>query len=590
MSVPTQAEDRRIDLGQGYVLLPPDREAAEALATALGVAPAVAQILLRRGFREEESARRFLDPRLSELTPPASMVDRDKACRRLADAVRVRERVVVYGDYDVDGTTSTAVLSGILGELGGDVRALVGNRFDGGYGLSDRALDRIMEERPAVLVTCDCGSSDHPRIARARDAGIDVIVVDHHLVPEEPLPAYAFLNPHRPDCAFPFKGLCSAGLALSVGAGVRAALGSAIDIRPYLDLVALGTIADIAPLSGDNRALVRAGLAVLGAERARPGVRALREAAKLRGASQLSAIDVAFRLTPRLNAPGRLGDPTLTLRLLLEPDLPRARLLAAEVERINSERRALEQRVTTGATQQIEQLSSVPAGLVAASREFHRGVVGITAARLVDRFHRPALVVAIEGDVAHGSGRAPDGFPLHAALLRARDLLEKFGGHDAAVGFSLRAENIPQLQEAFGAACADLVTASSGPPACEVDLHLGGEGYALPRASELHRLEPFGESNPDPLCLIDAEVVRVSVVGEGHLKLALRIGERELSAFGYQLGKYAPLLGSRVRLVGNLRPDAYRGGEHVELKLQEILGVQFSKSRVDDQQTPGGAA
>jgi len=319
-------------------------------------------------------------------------------------------------------------------------------------------------------------------------------------------------------------------------------------------------------------------------------VRALREAAKLRGSAQLSAIDVAFRLTPRLNAPGRLGDPTLTLRLLLEPDLQRARVLAAEVERINSERRALEQRVTEEATQQVQGLASVPAGLVAASRDFHRGVVGITAARLVDRFHRPALVVAIEGGVAHGSGRAPDGFPLHAALLRARALLEKFGGHDAAVGFSLQAENIPLLRDVFGTACAELAETASERPLREIDLHLGGEGYALPRASELHKLEPFGEANPDPLCLIEAEVVRASIVGEGHLKLALRIGEREFSAFGYQLGKFATVLGRHVRLVGNLRPDAYRGGEHVELKLHEILGVPPTDSRADAAQTQGGAA
>jgi single-stranded-DNA-specific exonuclease len=564
-----QAVEGLIDLGQGYSLRTTDVPRAEALATALGVSPGVAQLLLRRGLSGAEDATRFLDPRLADLTSPLSMADRGRACERLAEAVARRERIVVYGDYDVDGTTSAAILSSILRELGGDVRAYVGNRFEGGYGLSDYALDRALADAPRVLVTCDCGSSDHPRVARARERGVDVVVVDHHLVPSEPLPAYAFLNPHRPDCLFPFKGLCSAGLALSVGAGVRAILKSPLDLRRYLDLVALGTIADVAPLTGDNRSLVRAGLQLLASEEARAGVRALRESAKIRAGAHLSAIDVSFRLTPRLNAPGRLGDSALTLALLLETDLLRARALAAQIERINLERRALEQRVTEEALLQAS--AATGAGLVAASEAFHRGVVGITAARLVDKFALPALVVAIDGEVAHGSGRAPDGFPLYTALKRASAHLLKYGGHDAAVGFSMRAEHIPAFREAFAAACAELTRAPAARRGTVIDLLFGAGGFALPGAAELQRLEPLGEDNPDPLCAVDGEVVRASVVGEGHLKLSLRVGERELSAFGYQLGHHAEGLGQRVRAIGFLRPDGYRGGQHVELKLSALL-------------------
>ena len=251
---------------------------AGELGRAWGVSPVIAQLLLDRGVGGvgQRDAERFLFPKLAHLTVPDAMADRALAAQRIAHAIRRRERIVVFGDYDVDGTTSATILSDIIERLGGDVVALVGNRFSGGYGLSDAALARVLAERPRLLVTCDCGSSDHARVERARGAGVDVIVVDHHLVPAQPLPALAFLNPHRPECAFPYKGLCSAGLALSLGAALRAELKAGLDLRQWLDLVALGTIADVAPLDGDNRALVRAGLATL-AGGPRPGIRALAE-------------------------------------------------------------------------------------------------------------------------------------------------------------------------------------------------------------------------------------------------------------------------------------------------------------------------
>lgn len=546
---------------------------AGEMGRAWGVSPVIAQLLIDRGVGRG-AAERFLFPKLAHLTAPDAMADRAIAAQRIAHAVRRSERVVVFGDYDVDGTTSCTIMAGIIGSLGGNVVALVGNRFDGGYGLSEPALGRIMAERPGLLITCDCGSSDHARIDKARRAGVDVIVVDHHLVPAEPLAALAFLNPHRPECGFPYKGLCSAGLALSVGAALRAELKSSLDLRQWLDLVALGTIADVAPLDGDNRALVRAGLVALAAENARPGVVALREAAKLRPSSALGAIDVAFRMTPRLNAAGRLGDPAVTLALLRSRDLYEARALAAQIERLNTERKEIEQGVTRGALAQVGSDADVRHGLVAASSDFHRGVVGISAARLVDRFQRPSLVIALEGGVGHGSGRAPDGFPLHAALVRVGHLLDKFGGHDAAVGLSVRADRIDALRAAFDQACAELWPSgaagalASQPVETEVDARLGDGLYALPSASELMLLEPLGEKNPEPIFEVTGDVLRAQVVGDGHLKLSLLVAGRELSAFGYQLGAQAAALVGRIRARGALRPDSFRGGEHIELRLE----------------------
>jgi single-stranded-DNA-specific exonuclease len=552
-----------------YVLASQDPLRAAELARECAISPAIGQVLLNRGYAQADGARTFLSPRLAQLTQPDGMADRAIAAARLAEAVRKRERIVVFGDYDVDGTTSAAILSGILEQLGADVRALVANRFLGGYGFSDQALARVLALEPRVIVTCDCGSSDHPRIARARSLGLDVIVVDHHLVPAEPLAALAFLNPHRPECQFPFKGLCSAGLAQSVGAAVRAELGATLDLRTWLDLVALGTIADVAPLEGDNRALVRAGLGMLVADNARPGVVALREAARIRPSSTLSAIDVAFRLAPRLNAAGRLGDPQITLDLLRARNVEEARLLAVQIERLNNERKDVERKVTEAAHAQVEAEARQRRGLVAAGQGFHRGVVGISAARLVDRFHLPALVIGVENGVGHGSGRAPDGFPLYRAISRTAHLLERFGGHDAAAGLTVREEHIPALREAFDEACAELLR-EPGPREVLVDARLDPVTHALPTARELVLLEPVGEGNPEPVFELSGEVARAEIVGEGHLKLWLRLGAHEIGAFGYELGSRRPEPGSQTRVYGHLRPDSWRGGDAIELRILDL--------------------
>lgn len=550
-----------------------DPAAADNLGRALGLAPAVAQVLLHRGFADEGSARAFLTPRLADLTPPHAMADREGAADRLASAVRRGERISVFGDYDVDGTTSAAILSGILERLGGRVSVLLANRFEGGYGLSDPALDRVLQTRPSLLVTCDCGSSDHARLARARERGIDTIVVDHHLVPTEQLPTLAFLNPHRPDCGFGYKGLCSAGLALSLGAEVRARLGVALDVREWLDLVALGTVADMVPLDGDNRRLVRAGLNMLASPHARPGVVALRELAKIAPGSHVGAVDVAFRITPRLNAAGRLGDPMLTLALLRARDIYEARGLAARVEQLNDQRKAIEASVTEQAiTQVIALYGEQPrCGVVAAGEGWHRGVVGISAARLTERFGVPAVVIALDGEHGHGSCRTPDGYRLFDAIQRCAGELERFGGHQAASGLTLRKERLPAFRAQFSDVTADCMQLIEDPRALRADVQLGGGGYPVPPAADLTRLEPLGEANSEPVFLLaDARVEGAGVVGRGHLKLDLRVDGARVGAFGLDMGARVPQPGSSIRAVGVLRPDAWLGGDRVELRLHDF--------------------
>ncbi|MEZ4336430.1 MAG: single-stranded-DNA-specific exonuclease RecJ [Sandaracinaceae bacterium] len=559
---------------RGVRLRPSDPQAARELGEACGVGASAAQVMIHRGVTEPQAARDYLDPRLAGLTPPEAMADRDVAADRLARAAREHETVAVFGDYDVDGTTSAAILGGVLEQLGADVRVLVANRFEGGYGFSMPALERALATRASLIVTTDCGSSDHERIAAAKARGVDVVVVDHHLVPDEPLPALAFLNPHRPDCGFPYKGLCSAGLALSVGAAVRATVGSSLDLRPWLDLVALGTIADVAPLDGDNRRLVKAGLVRVASPRARPGIVALREAARVRNGSPIGGIDVAFRLAPRLNAAGRLGDPEVTLRLLRAASLPEARMLAARIEQINQERKEIERRITQEAIAQVEEVygKQPDGGVVAAGEGWHRGVVGIVAARLVERFDAPAVVIALEDGVGHGSCRTPEGFSIYDAVSACRGHLSKFGGHAAAAGLSLPVDRVEAFRADFDDTCR--TTRAALPPLDAtpwIDVVIGGD-YPLPTAAELAALEPVGEGNAEPLFLLEgAEVLETNVVGQGHLKLVLRMGDRVLTAFGWEMGDLAGELGRTVDVHGSLRPDTWRGGDAIELKIGSLL-------------------
>lgn len=558
-----------------YEVRPTDARQVEQLARECGVGPVTAEFLALRGM-DAATAADFLDPKLSQLSSPAAMIDRMAAARRIAEAIRQGERIAIFGDYDVDGTTSAAILADVIEKLGGEVFAFVANRFEGGYGFSERALARVRGCDPHLIITCDCGSADHDRVQTARDAGIDVVVVDHHLVPERPLPAVAFLNPHRPDCGFPFKGMCSAGLAFSLGAALRTELGVDLDLRPWLDLVALGTIADVAPLEADNRILTRAGLRLLGAERARPGVQALRECARVKTGRPLSAWEIAFRLAPRLNAAGRLGDPTITLELLRAKDLAKARELARAIEALNDERKAVERRCTEEAIEAVElRYGRQPkGGVVVASEGWHRGVVGITAARLVDRFDVPAIVIAVdETGVGHGSARTPEGVHVHAAITACADaepgLLTRFGGHAAAAGVTLPADHVPRFAELFAEA-APRPEANTAPPTVDIEITAG---VPLPHPDELMRLEPLGEGNRPPLfALRDVLVDDVRLVGDGaHLKLTLRHDDgRRVGVFGAGMAHRIDDIRERVTVIGTLRPDTWRGGDALELSLERL--------------------
>jgi single-stranded-DNA-specific exonuclease len=544
------------------------------LARGLGLSITAADILHRRGRGADDATRRFLDPRLSHLTRPDAMADREQSAARIARAVRARERICVFGDYDCDGITATAIMTSMLRALGGEVTPLLATRLEGAYGLSARAIERVFAVSPTLLITCDCGSSDHERLASARARGIDVVVIDHHLVPAEPLPAFAFLNPHRPECGFPYKGMASCGLALSLGAAVRRALGVELDLRPFLDLVAIGTVADVAPLDGDNRVLVRAGLSVLatGAARGpRPGLRALAENARIDLAWGVSAEDIAYRIAPRLNAPGRLGDPDLSLELLLEENPARAVAVAAAVEQIAVRRRAIQDEMLTEALAEIEEngYSDAP-GIVLARAGWHPGVVGIVAGRIATRYGRPTIVVALESATGRGSVRGPSGSRLHDALTRCRGELVGFGGHQAAAGVEVRADRVEALRDAWCDVFAGAAS-RSGPDEGAADVRLDDRDDPAVVVRDLERIEPCGEGNRAPRVLLAAASLLSAKNLKGHLKVQMSFGRRAIGGFGFDLGDRAEgVSGSRADVVGFLRRDAWRGGDAVELRIERI--------------------
>lgn len=571
--VPPDVLDRPRDPGEAA-------PAALELSRALGLSITVGDVLHRRGRGADELTRRFLDPRLSHLTVPDGMADREAAAQRIARAVRARERVCIFGDYDCDGITSTAILASLLRMLGAPVAALLATRREGAYGLSGPALKRVMATSATLLITCDCGSSDHERLATVRARGMDVIVIDHHLVPMEALPVVAFLNPHRPDCDFPYKGMASCGLSLSLAAAVRRALGVEIDIRTFLDLVAIGTIADVAPLDGDNRSLVRAGLAVMASATRRPGLTALAEHAKLDLGLGVRGEDVAFRIAPRLNAPGRLGDPDVALKLLLEQRPQAAIERAAEVERLALERRAIQDQMLAEALAEIEERGYADApGIVLARRGWHPGVVGIVAGRIASRYGRPSIVIALETDKGRGSVRGPGGSRLHDALTRCKRELVGFGGHQAAAGVEVRADRVDALRDAWCDVFAG-VPRGRGEADGDAEARLDDRDDLPVVARDLYRLEPCGEANRAPRLLVAGARVASAKNLKGHLKVQLDWSRRVIGGFGFELGDLAPMLaGGRADVVGQLRADTWRGGDAVEMRIDRITRIGSSVSR-----------
>lgn len=550
-----------------------------ALAGALALRPLTARILLARGVSDPALAARFLDPRLANLRPPDGIADLDRALARLSDALTRGERIGVFGDYDVDGVTTAAILTLTLRALGGNVLPRVASRSSG-YGLSPAVAQALADDGCRVIVTGDCGTSDHEALALCRARGVDAIVIDHHQVPAGASAAYALINPHRPDDSFAFKGLASCGVAFYLAAALRSRLraagvaaAEAFDPRGLLDLVALGTIADMVPLTDENRVLVSAGLRELAAWR-RPGLRKLAEVAELLGKDAApDATDVSFRLTPRLNAAGRLGEAARALDLLLSPDDVDAARRAIELDDVNHERQRIQEFVMAEALKaaEIEREAGQPA-IVVGGEGWHQGVVGIVAAKLVDRFAAPAVVVGFQDGKGRGSCRTVGGFNLHQALQACTQHLSAHGGHAAAAGMSVAIGNFAAFRVAFLAEAERHFRGVVAQPAIEVDAVATLDELGLPAAEELRRLGPFGAGNAEPLLAIPGVEVRSTrVVGKAHLQLTLSQGSAVADAIAFGLADSDPGQGATLDVVGVAEVDTFRGYRRMRLRIKHIM-------------------
>jgi single-stranded-DNA-specific exonuclease len=519
--------------------------AAQAeLVRELEISELTASVLVRRGYSDPAVARRFLD---GEQAPhdPFLLGDMEAACAQLRAAVEEGRRICVHGDYDVDGVAATTLALLLLRELGADVTWHLPSRFDEGYGVRSETLARLVDDGCGLVLTVDCGITAVAEVAEAKERGLDVIVTDHHR-PGETLPDCPIVAT-RPS-AYPFPELCGTGVVYKLG---QALFGVDSDIpRRHLDLVALATIADVVPLVDENRSLAIAGLRALG-RTAKPGLRALMQGAGVDPAT-IDAGAVGFRLAPRLNAAGRLGHPREALELLLTEDENEARRLADSLEELNRERQAVEGRILREAVAQVEawppELKARRAYAVAGA-DWHEGVIGIVASRLVERYHRPVVLIAGTDGDWKGSGRSIPAFDLHAALGACSDLLGRWGGHRAAAGLSVAPENVDAFAEAFAEEAAAVLADDDLEPIASIDAVVArGADLSLGLCAELGRLAQFGLGNPAPTLLAPGcGLAELATVGDGkHLRFRVRRDGRDAGsaiAFGQ---------GSRLEV---LRPD-----------------------------------
>jgi single-stranded-DNA-specific exonuclease len=563
-----------------------DVAAADTLARELSSSDVLAAVLVRRGYEDPKAARRFLAAELPG-HDPSLLGDMDEAVARIRAAVDAGTRICVHGDYDVDGICATALAVLFLRGLGADVGWHLPSRFEEGYGVSSDTLGRLVEEGYGLVLTVDCGITAVEEVAEARALGLDVVVTDHH----RPGPAL-------PDCPivatrpseYPFPELCGTGVVYKLGEALLGAESPAV--RRHLDLVALATIADVVPLVDENRALAAAGLRALASSR-RPGLQALMRSARVDPAT-IDAPAIGFRLAPRINAAGRLCRPDIALELILTDDPARANELAGELEDLNRERQAVEDRIVREAVAMVEALPAHVGrrrGYVLWSEDWHEGVIGIVASRLVERFNRPVVLVAASGDGWKGSGRSIGSFDLHGALAACAVHLERFGGHRAAAGLSIVPEKLEAFAEAFAAHADAVLDEQDLVPVTVVDAVVSGRELTLGLAQELDRLAPFGLGNPDVTLLVPAcEAVSPGTVGEGkHLRFRVRqhgLDAGSAIAFGQgsQLDRLTARLGAEGRfdVACRLKENRWNGTVAPQLVVRRLFDTPEAYESVRD--------
>ncbi len=553
-------------------------EKVARLAQSAGISPLIAKLLVARGIESAEAADRFLHPSLSHLHDPNLMADMRVAVERLQQAIARQEKILIYGDYDVDGTMAVVVLLTALGTLGAKVEAHIPHRLTDGYGMRVSQVERAASEGFRVVLSVDTGIREHAEIARARELGMACIVTDHHL-PEATLPpATAVLNPRRKDCPYPDKNLAGVGVAFKLAQALLGERLTGRQLESYLKLVAIGTVADVVPLMGENRVIVSFGLRALN-QPARPGLEALLKVAGLSG-RPITAGDVGFRLAPRLNAAGRMEDARDVINLFCGAHAEDVSQIAERLDHLNRERQRVEESILNDIMAQTakDPQKAQRYSLVFSGEGWHRGVIGIVAQRVVERYHRPTLVVGVEDGKGQGSGRSVPNFHLLQALTASRDLFERFGGHAQAAGFTIPVDRLPELEEQFERQARLRLTPADLEPHLNVEAELEPNEIGWPFYEQLKLLEPFGVGNSTPVFQI-RKVRQVSpprIVGEKHLKLTVARDGKSLEVIGWGKAERAEEVKETqlMDMAFTLGENTYQGVTSIQLVLRDFRGVE----------------
>ncbi len=566
-------------IGPRWDLLGGDDAATTALAESLGIAPIVARLLCQRGFSDPEMARRFLNPSLEHLHDPMLLADMARAVERILAAIARKERIAIHGDYDVDGITSTVILRRALEMLGADVVHFIPERLKDGYGLLPAAIERLHADGVQLIISVDCGIRGADAARRAQELGVDLIITDHHEPDAELPPALAVINPKRHDCSYPDKYLAGVGVALKLVQALCRRADREVWLPGFIKVAAIGTLADVVPLVGENRVIAKLGLDLLTKGPHKVGLRALLDVSGLSGKT-VDSYHIGFMVAPRVNAAGRMSTPDIATRLLLAADetmADEARQLALQLDGENVRRQEEEAEILAAAKKIVQTDPDVGARsvLVVGGEGWHRGVIGIVASKLVDAFHRPAIVLSVDGDSAHGSCRSIPRFDMLAALERCAHLFLRFGGHKQAAGLAMEAGRIKELRLAINAVADETLGPDDLMPRLRIDGDLTFRGITGGVAAGVAALAPFGAGNPRPV--FAARGVEIidgpRKLKERHLKMALKQEGRIFRAIAWRAAERHDFLAEHktaLDVAFSLDQNQYNGETYVELTLADL--------------------
>src|SRR5215813_12714092 len=566
-----------------WIIKPADARAAQ-LASSLGVSPIIANLLLARGHSDVNSTRAFLRPSLEQIHDPFLMKGMPDAVSRVLYAIDNQQPILIYGDYDVDGTTGTAVLLRALRMLGGTAGYHVPHRFTEGYGIQRAALEKAKNDGYKLVVSVDCGIRAHEPLIWARDQGLDIIITDHHLpdVDEGSPPALAVLNPNQHGCNYPDKNLAGVGVAFKLIHALFRARGREAVVPGFLKMVAIGTVADVAKLVGENRAIVALGLSDLPQAR-NPGLRALIDIAGCGDDGEMTAYDLGFRIGPRINAAGRMDAARAVVELFEANEKEEARRLAEHLDTRNRERMEAQREIFNRAIEEFESgpdRASQTHVAVIAGDGWHRGVIGLAASKIAERLNRPCVVISLDGDVGHGSARSIEAYHLVDGLTSCRDLLDKFGGHSHAAGLSIRRERIADLRRRLNEHAASCLTEDDLAPAVSIDAELPAKDLGFQLSQDLRALEPFGAGNPRPIFMTRGFRVlsEPQIIKEQHLKLRVAGSDnRPLEAIwwrGMEDVDQAPQINEHLDLAYEFEANRWQGDIRLQLNVRDMSVAQ----------------